>query len=350
MNFLTLILLAASLNVPDDAIRQLIITGGAQAERTLLAALPQSEGSNTIALIKALGDLRSAAVVPGCARLLPAATGDLKDVCLYALSRVATPQAGQLLKAGLPDTAAYYLRYGETLAGLGRAKELAPIAADLLKVKSPAVRCGALALLPSPPALLAALDDPDASVREQAVRELSRLPSPPDFVVAANAAKGQRRALLLDAFSRRADCKEMALFIENLDNEDELVRAAAAEALSRVGGIVATRALWARVERPEARDALALVRGDDVDAEIAKGLSAPATRVAALDLLAKRRARSQASAVLAQVGAEPKAALSALEVIAGNAELEQLIGMGIASGDDKLAKTITTIALRLTDR
>jgi hypothetical protein len=142
-------------------------------------------------------------------------------------------------------------------------------------------------------------------------------------VVAANAAKGQRRALLLDAFSRRADCKEMALFIENLDNEDELVRAAAAEALSRVGGIVATRALWARVERPEARDALALVRGDDVDAEIAKGLSAPATRVAALDLLAKRRARSQASAVLAQVGAEPKAALSALEVIAGNAELEQ---------------------------
>jgi len=339
MNLLAIILLAASVNIPDDpAIRQLVSTGGPQAERTLAGALAHAEGTNVIALIKALGDLGSSEVIPDCARRLDHATGDMKDVCLYALSRTTSRRAARLLRARLSDeaVATAYLRHGESLAEIGRKVEPALVALDLLRAKSPATRCGAVALLASvrgyaaQPTLLAVLDDPDRTVREQVVRQLARMPSAIGLIAAASYAEGQRRAHLLDAVARRGDPANTALMIECLRDNDESVREIAAMALRNISGT-------------------------QVDTELAKALASPVSQVAALELLAQRRARSQVAVVMPLINnpAVSKQAFAALAVLAGPAEVEQLIATALASKDDafreQATKTISAAAPRIAD-
>ncbi|MBM3861605.1 MAG: hypothetical protein FJ395_18425 [Verrucomicrobia bacterium] len=325
MNLLAIILLAASVNIPDDpAIRQLIITGGPQAERTLLDALPHSQGSNLVAVVKALGDLRSAGVVDACARHLDTATGDLKDVCLYALSRTTSPRAARLLRARLADdaVATAYLRHGESLAEIGRKTESARVALDLLRAKPPVVRCGAVALLTSvhgyaaQPTLLAMLDDPAPSVREQVSRQLSRMPSDIGLIAALQRATGEPRRLLFEAIARRGDPRNMALMIAGLGDEEASIQRAASLALHPM-------------------------HGPQVDAEIAKALASPKSQAAALELLAARRARSQVGAVMPLLHnpSISKQAFAALGALAGPAEIEQLIAL--ASKDEKVRDDAT---------
>lgn len=337
MNLLLIIFLAASVNVPDDAaIRQLLRTRNSQAEKILLDALPHAQGSKRVAVIKALGDLRSAAVVDECARHLDTATGDLKDVCLYALSRTTSPRAARLLRARLadPSVAVAYLRHGESLAELGRKTEPAEIALELARAKSPAVRCGALALLTSvrgyaaQPKLLAALDDPDASVREQASRCLSQMPSASGLVAAFQRARGESRRLLFEAIARRGEPQHLALMVAGLGDDDPAIQRAA------------SLALWQ-------------MRGSQVDAEIAKALALPKAQAAALELLAARRARSQVAAVMPLIH-DPqvsKQAFAALGALAGPAEIEQLVAL--ASKEERLreaaAKAIAAAGPRLGD-
>lgn len=337
MNLLAILLLAASVNIPDDsAIRQLVDTRPLQAERTLLDALPQAQGTNTVALIKALGDLRSSAVVSECARHLDTAAGDLKDVCLYALSRTTSPRAAQLLRARMDDpaTATAYLRHAESVAALGRTREPAVIALDLLRAKPVAVRCGALVLLTdvqgyaAQPTLLAMLDDTDRSVREQASRQLSRMPTPIGLTAAFQRAKGETRALLFAAIARRADANT-TLLVQSLADADENIR--------RDAGL-----------------ALRNKTGTPVDAEIAKLLVVPEAQAAALDLLAARRARSQAAAVMPLINTPvSKQAFVALGALAGEKEVEQLIAAAVASKDDafrdQAVKAISAAAPRLAD-
>lgn len=353
----------------DQAIAVLVTVGGPAAERALLAALPKANAAQAAALIQALGDIGSTAEIP--------------NASLYTLARSGTARAGQLLKT---RDAAAYLRYGERLAELGQSAQAAAVASDLLKGPV-AVRCGALALLAATkgsealPALMNALDDGDPSVREQAVRLLARLKRDglsAELAAAARAAKGAKRAALLDAVSRRADNWSPGVFAEALNDEDAAVHSAAIEGLKRVGGASGARALLAWLGRPaqesanhgekpagetpvplaaEARAALIAMRGDGVDAEIAKQLAAPATRVIALELLTKRRATLQTPAIVPLVSdPDPKvaqAACDALAVLAGGPELEQLVAKALASDNaefrQRVTKPILSVALRLTD-
>jgi hypothetical protein len=338
MNILATILLAASVNIPDDpAIRQLVSTGGPQAERTLVAALPKADDTRAIAIIKALGDLGSSEPVRESARrLVNNATGDMKDVCLYALGRTTSRRAARFLRSRISDEAyaTAYLRHGESLVEIGRKTEPAEVALDLLRAKSPATRCGAVALLASvrgysaQPTLLVMLDDPDRSVREQVVRQLARMPSAVGLIAAAGVAKGQRRVHLLDAVGRRADPAHAALMIECLRDNDEAIRQVALSAL---------------------RD----ISGTQIDAEIAKALASPVSQAAALDLLAQRRARSQVAAVMPLINnpAISKQAFTALGALAGPSEVEQLIAL--ASKNEKVrddaTKAIAAAAPRIAD-
>jgi len=337
MNILAIILLAASVNIPDDpTIRQLVSTGGPQAERTLAAALPKADDTRAVAIIKALGDLGSSEPVRECARrLVNNAKGDMKDVCLYALSRTTSRRAARFLRSRISDEvfATAYLRHGESLVEIGRKTEPAEVALDLMRAKSPAVRCGAVALLASvrgysaQPTLLAMLDDPDRSVREQVVRQLARMPSAVGLIAAAGVAKGQRRLHLLDAVGRRADPAHAALMIECLRDNDEAVRQVAVSALRNISG-------------------------SQVDAEIAKALASPVSQATALELLAARRARSQVAAVMPLINSPAsKQAFAALGALAGPGEVEQLIAL--ASKDEKVrddaTKAIAVAAPRIAD-
>ena len=298
----------------------------------LLAAATASDDTNTIARIKSLGDQRSPDAVAECDRHLDTATGDLKDVCLYALSRTTSPQAAKLLRARLADNAAAtaYLRHGETLLLLSRTREpAAAVALDLLHASSAAVRCGAVALLAdaqggaAQPALLAALDDPDRSVREQASRQLTRMPAAAELLAAFRVAKDERRTLLFDAIARRADA-DTAFLVQALSDADKNIKHAAGLALRNK-------------------------TGSQVDAGIAKLLPLPD----ALDLLAARRARAQVAAVMPLINnpAVSKQAFAALAVLAGEPEVEKLIALALASKDeafrDQITKTISLAAPRL---
>jgi len=314
MNLLALILLAASVNISDDnAIRALVSTGGPQAERALAAALPHADDTRAVAIIKALGDLGSSEPVRECARrLVNNAAGDMKDVCLYALSRTTSRRAARLLRSRIAEEAyaIAYLRHGESLAEIGRKNDSAQVALDLLRSPWPVVRCGAIALLAwargyaAQPTLLAMLEDPDPSVREQASRHLSRMPSDTGLLAAFQRAHGETRRLLFEAIARRGDPRRAPLLVGALGDDDPSIRRAAALALHTMPGA-------------------------EVDAEIAKALSAPKSQAAALELLAARRARSQVAAVMRLIH-EPsvsKQAFAALGALAGPAEVQQLIAL-----------------------
>jgi len=334
---------AAVKSLPDaEAIRILVAVGGAQAERALLDALPKSQGSNTVALIKALGDLRSNAVADEAARQLDSgASGDLKDNCLYALSRTAAPSATKWLRAHADTDAAVataYLRQAEHLTALGRVRDADAIVSELLNAKFPAVRCGAVrcgavALIPDlrgevgRSKLLDMLEDKDRSVREQASRELSKMPRE-GLLGVYQYAKGEPRALIFAAIARRPDVS-VAFLIPALADNDENIRNIATSALRNISGT-------------------------KVDAELAKALAKPETQNAALELLAQRRARAQTAAVMALAqSSASKEAFAALGVLAGETEIKQLIALAVAATNDaaraQITKAISTAALRLED-
>jgi HEAT repeat protein len=169
------------------------------------------------------------------------------------------------------------------------------------------------------------LDDPDRSVREQASRQLSRMPTAVGLHNAFRAAKGDRRALLFAAIARRPDADTTFLVPSLADADDNIKRDAAL--------------------------ALRNKTGTQTDVEIAKLLPSPE----ALDLLAARRARSQAAAVMPLINnpAISKQAFTALGLLAGEKEIGQLIAAAVASTNnvfrDQAVKAISAAGPRVTD-
>jgi len=329
---------AVAQSLPDDAaIRILVSVGGPGAERALANALASADDTNAVKLIKALGDLGSSEAISDCARRLLYATGDLKDVCLYALGRTTSRRAARLLSARISDGAyaAAYLRHGESLLELGRKQEPAVVALDLLgSVKSSPIRCGAVALLAAArgyaaqPKLLALLDDPDRAVREQAARQLSQMPSAVGLIAAFRRATGEPRRLLLEAIARRAEPANVPVLLEALRESDDAVRQ------------VAVLALQNSVD-------------PKVDAALAGMLTSPAQQGIALELLTRRRARAQAAAVMPLIHdpAVSKQAFTALGLLAGEKEIEQILSAALATNDEgfreQAAKAIAAAAPRL---
>jgi HEAT repeat protein len=163
----------------------------------LLARLAQAEGAARITLAELAGQRRIGGAVPTLTRWLEAENSGLRLAALQALAQLGNEQTVERLAAKLPQTAAgperqQIVRSLTAVCGRVGAK-CAPSLLPLMKLPDAAVKLDALHLLAAVggkdalAAVVAAMDDPDESVQDEAVSTLALWPGnwPDDSSVVA---------------------------------------------------------------------------------------------------------------------------------------------------------------------
>ncbi|OGV63608.1 MAG: hypothetical protein A2283_10325 [Lentisphaerae bacterium RIFOXYA12_FULL_48_11] len=361
--------------------------GGRDGEKALSEALTKAEGICVTAIIKALGDVGSTACISECIARLNATTDPvLQRTIVYTLSRSGSLEAGKAIKSRLSpapsgihaeEMISAYLDFAEHLSAKGKDKEAASIAAELVSKKTIAnasARCRAVAILGADkdsstlPVLIAALDDPDHSVRAQAALQIAGLKGKitKELIAVVQNAKGNQRAALLDTLSRRSDFKDTALLGDALKADELSVRIAALEGLRRIGNADAARTLFTFMEKCAEEDRtdiqVALKRFSDKSAlaEVASKLcsNSPVVREVAVLVLTEQRAKSYIKEVLPLTADTDekvvRAAFGALAVMAGEQELSELVSSALKSENNQyrksVADTVASAAPRLNDK
>jgi HEAT repeat protein len=360
--------------------------GGEDAERALIAALVGTSRETKAALIQALGRMRSRRAIP---KLLPFATGEvppLRSAGLQALAEIGDRAASPAFRTiSLLAPAGERLRmtsllllFGQRLRENGDNEAALEIGRGVLRgFVQPAesqFRCRALTLIFG---ILgpAALDDlvetavsDDREVRVHALGLAASLPGPGPtarlLAAFAGAAPGIK-ADLLAALGRRGDAAALPVARDGLKDADLAVRLAAMAALSRLAGADALADLlpFLSAGGPEeiavVKDALLAAPAALALSESGRLLDAvpAAAKVALLEVLSARRAEACADRILGLIRAETpevaKAALLALEGVAGAADLPRLLSLLVESADPAetapLQNALASAALRVPD-
>ncbi|RJP33227.1 MAG: DUF1080 domain-containing protein [Candidatus Omnitrophota bacterium] len=128
----------------EPAAQALLAIQTANAAEALLQALPQSDGSRRITIIKALGDLQCKAAVK---EILPFAESDdetTRCVALYALANIGDPSCAEVLaqaaEANTPyqraQATSYYLLFANQLAENGETSLCSQICRKLIETRT----------------------------------------------------------------------------------------------------------------------------------------------------------------------------------------------------------------------
>ncbi|GAB3934027.1 DUF1080 domain-containing protein [Larkinella terrae] len=341
------------------AVRALVKINTPSAEKAVLQALKESQGTTQLSLVKALGDSR---YQPAASALLPLAQeGDknAKKVAMYALARLAAPAAGPVLAkaAGesgytyeVTEATASYLDYIHQLAVSGKKPQADALARKLLQectdAKQVHTRTAALKMLvdfnkeKSLPLLTAAVSDPSAQYRVAALKLAAGLKNK---VVNAQLAKeiakttGEVQKDLITQLGAIGDPALTSALVPGLKSTDQAVRLAAISAVAKTGQQTALPALLEVMKRGSsvdisaAKEAILTIKGPLVVAQVTHSLtSMPAeARAALLSVLGARAAESSVQQVLAQVQEKDTtislAAATALPSLVGRDQLPQLV-------------------------
>ncbi len=127
----------------EPATQALIAIHSPAAGSALLAALPRSDGANTVTLVKALGDLRFAPAAYEVWRHTGSPDRNLRDAALYALAAIGPVSTPDLLTAasttGSPSARAaalsYRLLYARRLAETGDSAGAAALCRRILRTE-----------------------------------------------------------------------------------------------------------------------------------------------------------------------------------------------------------------------
>lgn len=154
------------------------------------------------------------------------------------------------------------------------------------------------------------------------------------------------QADLLDALGDRGDATARPAVLERLNSPQEVVRTAALRALGALGGaadvplLAGKTATGSKLENRAARQSLARLRGDDVNAAIVSAMAQgePNVRAELLGVLAARNAKETLPTVIKSVE-DPEAsvrlaALGALRFLADESHTAVLVKILKASQDD----------------
>jgi HEAT repeat protein len=244
----------------------LVAIGGREAEAALLRSLDRAPRAARLALIQALGELRSRGAVE---RLLPLADDPdeaVRQAARFALASAGEDAAGPALAtarlAASPRERAQalplYLLHARRLAESGHAAAGVAVARGVLEhYRGPGEAqhaAAALELLISSlgeralPEVLAAADDP--ALRGAALALADRIPgdaATARWVEAARGAGPETRAGILDMLGRRGDASALPFVRESLRSRDPAVRRAAVPAAARLGGDAVLPDLLARL-------------------------------------------------------------------------------------------------------
>jgi len=332
----------------------LLSIGGPPAARALLAALDKAPPNARVALVEALGEVRSREAVRKILPLADAADEGLRQAALFALANTGDPAAGPALSrsrvaASYRERSAapsLYLLYARRLVESGRTTEGLQAARAILENYRRAGESqhasAALALVVSTvgaralPDLLAAAGSPDRAFRGSALNLAGRIPGSEAtlrWVEKAGTAPPDVRADVVAMLGQRGDAVALPFVRESLRSADETVRLAAIPAATRLGGPAVLPDLLPllgsadAVESAALRTALLGYPAPLVVPEAARLLDStpPPAKAALVEVLGDKGARGEIDRIFRLTeDADPAvrdAALRALANLAGDADL-----------------------------
>jgi HEAT repeat protein/type 1 glutamine amidotransferase len=285
---------------------------GEASRAALRSALEKAQGEALIGVVNTLGACRDAQAVEALAKRLTHPDAKVAAAAVRALGRIGTPQAAEALGKAQPakPVPAEFLD-----ALLGCAERLAAAgdpAAGLLYQQLAApdqprlVRLAALRGLATTrqaqalPMVLEAIGGSDTELQAIAMGLLRQIPGPEAtraMVELMGKLKGRDLAALMDALGQRGDKSAREAVAAYVDAQDEAVRAAAVEALGRLGDVSTVSKLLQLATEPGplgkvARTSLTRLSGPGVDEALlaAAEKSEPAARVILVRALADRGA------------------------------------------------------------
>ncbi len=354
------------LRLCEPAARALATIKSSRAERALLRALDTKPAGNSVVLIKALGDLRSKAAVKKISALSQSRDESLRQAALYALANIGDPASQALLEKISVSASPYerataaslYLLYAQRLVESGKKDQALKICRELIKnFTAPGdsqVRASALTLLGRILGesvfedLLQAADSPDPKYRQR-VFELSNLIKGEDatakWIEKMSRVPLETQAEIIVMLGRRGDKSAYPVVLGKLKSEDKAIRLAAVSAAARLGGgefpdeLAAVLLKGDKDEAEAVKQALSRFPSEKV-VPLAFGLlseASPLARPALIEILAERKAREYADAVLAQAEDENedvrRAALAALEDVVRARDLPRVIDLLLSASN-----------------
>ena len=350
----------------DPAVQALLSIRPPGTEKALLKALDRKAGANKLALIQALGEIRSLAAVE---KIIPFASSRdqrTSDAALFALASIGDPRAERALNK-VPVSlspmeraraVSHYLLFAQRAAEAGRREDAARICRDIVEKSTGSeegqVRSSALTLLTglrgkeAVADLLQAMDSPDAAFRERALELSLSIPgeeATARWMARANEVPPEVRAQIIAALGRRGDGAALPFIKESLKSEAKAVRLAAISAAARLGGSEVTpdvSELWQSADEEEAEVLKGVFLSFPAAAAVAEtarifNSASPSGKAAIIDLLGQREAKEHTGIILAAAGNddEPmrRSALAALEKVARAQDLAQIMDLLLAAAD-----------------
>ncbi len=307
----------------DPAARALVSIGTAQAEATLLQALTGAQGKQRIAIIQALGDMRSADAVALITQDASSTNTPLRKVALYALARIGNPASAKILEKASAtsgysysedDASASYVVYLNNLLAGGHAKIAERSAKKLLKAAKADnqvhTRIAALKILAdqqgaagSTSLLAAALKDKNPEYREAALKySASHLneQSVTEWLKIYDKAAPEVQTELLRALGNTKMAAALPAALKGIQSNNVALRQAAITAAGQIGQEEALPAYLDILKSGSEADvsvvkaSLLSLKGDDIIREISALLPDASTdgKVAIIEVLGARGVES----------------------------------------------------------
>jgi len=235
----------------------LVSIGGSEAAGAFLKSLDAAPKSARVAIVDALGGMRSREAVKKLLVLAQGGDEGLRRAALFALANIGDPAAAPVLSKvrvaasfrERSEAPSLYLLYARRLAESGKTFEALSVARAVLasygRPEESHFAAEALALIVSAlkdkalPDLLLAADSPDRSFRVAVLELALSIPgseATARWVEEAAGAGPDVRADIIEMLGRRGDASALPFVREGLLSRDRIVRLAAIPAAARLGG------------------------------------------------------------------------------------------------------------------
>jgi len=342
------------------AAKAMVVVGTPEAEDALFKAFFPVSTKTAGPLIKALGELRSRRSIPVLRPYASSSEEILREAALDALANIGDPESRPVLETIAVAASPYerakaarrFLLYAQRLWESGETDKSAFLCRRFLDnlqlPEEAAIRASALSLLAKIRGedilddLLEYAGNPEREIRQKALELADSVPGEETtrrWLERMAQVQSEARADLIAMLGRRGDKISFPVVREEIKSGDKSVRLEAVAAAVKLGGAEVFADVWPLIQT-EDEDQVRVVKQALLD--FPSAIAVPkaveildkvpdAARVALIELLAERKAADPAKVVLAQAlsqnDAVRKAALTALESLAGSEDLPRLTGL-----------------------
>ena len=325
----------------DAAARVLVRTGSAASGKALLSALEKATGAQKITLIQALGEMRHLPANDFIATFVsaPSATAqplpspsdtEIRKASLYALSQIAHPASEKILsqaaaRAGFrfesSDALGAYLRFLQNNLAeqpLMVTKSAQKVWKATSETSQIAAKTAALELLThsagekSMGYIITAMKSSNAAYRQAALQFSKNIGSPTMYAdllkIAQKEKRAEVKAEIVSVLGERGDQVSWSFIQQCLAADNNTLRAAAITAAGKFAGANAVLPIVQAMNTSNqevvsaGKHALLSIADNEVIVQVAAALpnASNGAKVAFLEILASRRAESNAAVVFAQ--------------------------------------------------